>query len=436
MIHSFNELIDKEIQRTVLEQILPRDLRDAVGQGLLHVHSLGSYLEPDVVTLELRQLPSRDPFLHATGLWRHMKRSANRGTAVVLGSFVSDLGHVWRGFGNTRNLESYLHEFFCCVSEEPRVRLTINLGDDDEDAFIDVAGVVLKVLGQGPTYLEPQLVFRVRRGVNLEPDTKSHRLLLDALELARTRKGISFALLDSPMNSQWLGLQCFDGFGLRIEPQVLDLYSGTRGQVIPARVSLNVPLAFSFGRDFLLTTVDLAARLLAHRLELISQGSPTSYCTDFCPLVMNLSGIRELEGQEIFTLLEELKFRVRKLQQHYGLNFILSSTAEKVPFAFASQRGRMQALDAVSAASLEPFLPGGHCMVIPSGPHHSCEELYKQLQDMERAGVSFVSFDVEDVRCASCHLSVAAVGACPVCGGQRRRRVYEEGGRLEEETYG
>ncbi|KAF0198008.1 MAG: ribonucleoside-triphosphate reductase [Bacillota bacterium] len=415
------------LRQKVLEEIVPSEGREAMKQGGVFVHSLEHYFGPDLALPDYRDVGCQDGAELMLSLAHDIKRDSFRSAALCLPHFDTDLGFLisrfWPHEDKSARILSRLFELFC---QTPRHEVTVNLGDDTTEAGRRLTRIVLNILASGHTYLEPQVVFRVRKGTSFAPSDTNYDLLMLALDLARDRKGIAFSLMDSALNSQWMNLVTYNSHGLRVEPQHGDLYLGCRGQVVPGRVSLNVPLLESYGEDSLLQALGVAARLLAHRLEVVQSES----LQRTLPLIINLVGLSS--NSSVFDCLALVSKRVLRLREEYGRNFLLSATADDVRFTYSTPGPASGLMSPVLAASLQHMLPGGHCYLAKAGTHRSKEELYHQLAEAQQVGVSFLRFSVDDTRCAACALPVAASGPCPACGTESRRTVIYNGSRLEE----
>lgn len=415
------------LSQKVLEEIVPSEGREMIKQGGVFVHSLEHYFAPDLALPDYRDVGCQDGAELMLGLVHGIKGDSFRAAALCMPHFDTDLGFLSSRFWPCEAmLTAILIQLFKYISQSPRYEVTLNLGDDTSEHGRRLTRVVLSILASGHTHIEPQIVFRVRKGTNFEPADTNFDLLMLALDLARDRKGIAFSLMDSPLNSQWMNLVTYNAHGLRVEPQHCDLYFGCRGQAIPGRVSLNIPLLESHGEDRLLHALGVAARLLAHRLEVLQSVSSQRAL----PLIINLVGLPS--DSAVFDRLEFISNKVVRLREEYGCNFLLSATAEDVQFAYSTQRPASALMPPVLAASLQHMLPGGHCYLTKAGTHLSSEELYQQLAEAQQAGVSFLRFSVDDTRCAVCALPIAASGPCPACGSESRRTITYHGSRLEE----
>jgi len=420
------ELLEPRISECVLQAVLSDHELQSIEQGLLHVHQTGPYFGAKLLIPELREIWTMKDEAFMLRLAEMFKGYSAMGMELCIPNFAEDLGlPLLRGY-NPRQLFGILKHLFSLFQQSPRYRVSLNFGDELENEAMILAETVLQVLDQGATFLEPQIVLRVRRGRNLERDSRGFSVLLRALDLARTREGISFALLDSPVNRSLGGLVAYNALGLRVEPISLDFYRGTRGQQIGGIVSLNMPKAWSFGPAGVVESLDGAARILAtlHNISPASVGDETK---KLFPLVINLAGVSSYRiSHELFEMLDLLSLRIKELRQRYNLNFILASTGHKVAFrdtvvdALSHQQG------SALLANMEQYLPGGHCLWLSAGAHKTADELYFELLNAAEKGISFVRFRVQDVRCMACHLVVAAPGPCPNCSSLGRKKIVDE----------
>jgi len=426
------ELLKRRMSEFVVENVLSAHHFQAVEQGLLHVHPSLPHFRAALLIPELREVWAEDNESYMLRLASILKGSSALAAELCLPNFAEDIGlPLLRRFEPGR-LASVLEQLFSFFRLPPRYRVSINFGDELENEALFLAETVLKVLDQGATFLEPQIVVRVRRGRNLERESRGFRVLYRALDLARTREGISFALLDSPLNRSLGGLVAYTANGLRAEPDTLDFYRGTRGQYIGGIVSINVPKALSFGQAGLQEALDTAARILATALELCTTPGGRE-AAGAISLVINLSGISSYRiSHELFEVLDFLSQRTKELRRRYRLNFVLASTGQKIPFCHNGVDEPRHQRTSALLANMEQYLPGGHCLWISAGAHKTAEELYAELLIAAEKGISFVRFSVEDVRCFDCHLVIAAPGPCPSCASiARRKTVDDEEGLLE-----
>ncbi|MBT9135051.1 MAG: hypothetical protein DDT34_00099 [Firmicutes bacterium] len=418
-----NALLAGKIQEFILENVMATPWREAVRQGLVYVHTLTPDFRAALLVPELRHVPAHDDTSFMLGLVHALKARSAEATELCLPYYAPDVGlPLLQRYGSHR-LADVLEQLFSLWSLEPRCRISLNFGDDLGDDALTLAATTLHVLDQGATFLEPQIVLRVRQGVNLERGSSGFKVLYQALDMARTRPNISFALMDSPQNRGLMGLLAFTHQGLRLEPAVLDFYQGTRDQIVGGKVSVNVPRALSFGLSGVQEALDVAARLLATHLEFIAVTNGTE-AERGVPLVINLSGLNSYPvSHALFETMDFLDGCVKKLRDMFNLNFVLASTGEMVPFAQTVPVAPRQHGISALVASMEQYLPGGHCLWLSTGAHQTPDDLYNQILEASEKGISFLRFSPDDMRCANCHLFVAAIGPCPRCGSTVRRKV-------------
>ena len=413
----------------VLDDVLPSECREAHGANLIYIHDLKRFFEPEVsfVGLSLQGMETGDKILEPLMLFRQLFRSARNAVGVCVPHFDEDMGEApLSSLTQTREvlrtIFAMLHEF---SSQTP---FTLNVGSSFSQDGRRVTAALLSLLDEGPTLTQPFVVMRVRRGQNLHENDPHHDLLRRALELARHRQGIAFSLMDSTLNAQWLDAVAYTSKGYRVDPMTGDFLRGTREHHIVGSVSINLPLLVSESDREMERVLRLAARVLAQRQELIA----TTYNTYEVPgpQVLNLVGLSKCYPDDplaAFSLLEKLAVWVTRLRREYGLEYLLAGT-----------EARRQ--DSLSVEAEQQYLlRGGHCLVRPAGPHLSVDELYADLLAAFQAGISFLRYSVDDVRCLLCHTTVAAMGPCPLCGCPERREVlYDDGvlvGGVKHEGY-
>lgn len=401
----------------ILRDVLPRECREAHVAGLLHIHNLDRFFEPEVKLPGL-SLASRlgDRELKPLQLFRHLLRTASGAVGVCVPHFDEDAGSVLtRDFSAVREI---LRELFLAFHEFcPKTTLTLNIGAAQSAEGRFVAEALLDLLDEGPTLTQPFVVMRVRRGHNLAENDAHHDMLLRALDMARHRQGFAFALLDSTLNYQWLDGVAYTARGFRVEPMTGDFLRGTRDHHIVGSVSINLPMLIGEADGELERILRLAARVLAQRNELVLNRYGTTNVPG--PLLINLAGLSDCYPEDplaSFALLEKLSTEITTLRREYGLEYSLAATDNKRHHSYAMEAERQH------------MLHGGHCLICPAGPHLSAQELYAELERAVHSGVSFLRYAIDDVRCMKCHTTVAAAGQCPLCGClERREVVYHDG---------
>ncbi len=158
---------------------------------------------------------------------------------------------------------------------------SVALGLDTSPTGRMVTGAVLRAfvrgLGRGEPAIYPNLTFKVKRGVNLDPGDPNYDLFQLAIEVAARRLMPNFAFLDAPFNAR-LGadLTYLSGCArIPADRRGAPLDAG-RGNV--ATVSINLPRLVLKARrgnlsfDHLLdTTLAIAGRQLLHRADVLGR---------------------------------------------------------------------------------------------------------------------------------------------------------------------
>ena len=420
-------LLEGKIRDLLLENVMAASWHDALRQGLVYVHALTPEFRSLLFVPEFRHLPAKDEASYMLGLVHATTLASMQAVELSMPHFVTDIGLPCLQLYGANRLPAVFRQLFALWSLSPKSPISLNIGDELDLNSLIIMETVLDVLDEGATFLLPQIIVRVRKGVNLERDSGGFMVLHKALDMARSRAGMAFALMDSPRNSAFMGLLAFSKHGLRLEPARLDFYQGTRGQAIGGQVSLNLAKVLIHGMSGLQEAIAIAARLLATNLELTAREGMLDKLRGI-PLIINLSGLHCYPmSHELFEMLGLIGEQVAGLRREFDLNFMLAATREELPLATGEEMGVGKHKISALVASMEHYLPAGHCLRLHSGPHMSVDDLYGQLSEASAKGISFLRFMPDDVRCARCHLAVAARGACPQCGSDSRRQVVDRG---------
>jgi len=418
-------LLEGKIRDLLLENVVAPPWHDALRQGLVYLHSLTPDFRSLLFVPEFRHLIAKDEVSYILGLVHASRLASMQAVELSVPHFVADIGMPCLKLYGANRLAAVFRQLFALWSLSPQSPITLNIGDENDRDCLVIMETVLDVLDEAATFLQPQIIVRVRKGVNLERESGGYAVLHKALDMARSRAGLAFALMDAPRNNAFMGLLAFSKNGLRLEPARLDFYQGTRGQAIGGQVSLDLTRILQHGMSGLTETIAIAARLLATNLELTAREGALDQ-QEGIPLIINLSGLHCYPmSHELFDMLGLIEEEVAGLRSEFGLNLMLAATGEDVPFAGsdAEQVGK----HSISAlvANMEHYLPAGHCLRLPVGLHLGVDDLYGQLCEAHDKGISFLRFMPDDVRCARCHLAVAAPGPCPQCGARSRRQVVD-----------
>lgn len=155
---------------------------------------------------------------------------------------------------------------------------SINLGTDTSEEGRAVIRSILRAfergLGNGESPIFPNLVFRVKEGVNFNPGDPNFDLFQQALKVSARRLNPTFSFMDSSFNKPYGDEISYMGcrtrtIGNRHGAEI----SAGRGNIAP--VSLNLPRLALQTRDISLFFVELdrllrlAARQLLHRFEIL-----------------------------------------------------------------------------------------------------------------------------------------------------------------------
>lgn len=158
---------------------------------------------------------------------------------------------------------------------------SINLGTDTTDEGRMVIKAMLESfdrgLGNGESPIFPNLVFRIKKGINFEEGDPNYDLFKMAIKVASHRMNPTFSFMDSSFNSEYGDEVSYMGCRTRtIANRNGKEISDGRGNIAP--ITINLPrIALKSGRgniDLFYTEfdkiLDLCKRQLLHRFETIS----------------------------------------------------------------------------------------------------------------------------------------------------------------------
>ncbi len=278
-----------------LHRLIPEDIARAHIEGDIHIHDLDWYGK----TLTCIQIPLRDllskGFSTGHGYIRPPKRpaSATALAAIILQSSQNDM-HGGQSFGF---FDSDLAPFMDGHSEDDVFQAmealvynlnsmhsragsqvpfsSINLGCDASDAARMVTRSLLlafeKGLGRGENPIFPNIIFRVKDGVNMKPGDPNYDLFRLAVRVASRRMNPTFSFMDSSFNRKYSSEVAYMGcrtrvIGNRHGPEA------TTGRGNLSFTSINLPrVALAAKGDVerffggLSEVMRLAARQLYHR---------------------------------------------------------------------------------------------------------------------------------------------------------------------------
>ncbi|HHX51846.1 MAG TPA: anaerobic ribonucleoside triphosphate reductase, partial [Clostridia bacterium] len=283
-----------------LSRVVPEQYSLAHRQGRIHIHDLDFYGKTlTCVHIPLGKLLAGG-FDNGHGYIRPPKRpaSATALAPIILQSSQNDMhgGQSYAFFD--RDLAPYVE----AASEEETYQAmeafiynlnsmhsragaqvpfsSVNLGTDASEGGRSVTRNLLlayeKGLGRGETPLFPNIIFRVKKGINLDPEDPNHDLFRLALRVAGKRMNPTFSFMDSSFNSPFGNEVGYMGCRTRVisnlrGPEVSD----GRGNL--SFTSINLPrLAIesrgNIGEFYrqLGETLELAADQLLHRFHIQS----------------------------------------------------------------------------------------------------------------------------------------------------------------------
>lgn len=310
-----------------LSNLIPEEFAHAHLDGALHIHDLDYYSKTlNCLQIDLSRL-LKEGFNTGYGYIRPPKRigSAAAQAAIILQSNQNDMfgGQSFPHFD--RSMSELISSFSAQPSYEEIFQAmeglvynlntmhsragaqvpfsSINLGTDTSEAGRAVSRAMLEAflrgLGRGESPIFPNLVFRIKEGVNFSPGDPNYDLYLLALQVAARRMNPTFSFMDSTFNREYGTEVSYMGcrtrvIGNRHGPAV----SARRGNIAP--VTLNLPRVALESRgnlDLFYIQLDrllrLGARQLLHRFEVLSG--------------LRVSDLPFLMGERLYLGSEELK---------------------------------------------------------------------------------------------------------------------------------
>lgn len=291
-----------------LARLIPNQYSEAHKKGEVYIHDLDYYGKTiDSFHIPLKEL-LQNGFSAGYGHIRPPKRlsSATAIASIILQSCQNDLFGCQSFPAFDRDLAEFGTQF-CDENEETVFQAmegivynlnsmysrvgahvplsSISLGSDTSKWGRMVTKSLLRALqrglGKGETPLFPQVVFKVKRGVNLAPQDPNYDLFKLALEVAARRMNPTFAFLDAPYNASLKKECAYFANGTRIAENCRGGSAPVRrGNIATVTINLprvalkvthkrkNFPLE-SFFKE-LEKTFELAKKILLHRLEILS----------------------------------------------------------------------------------------------------------------------------------------------------------------------
>jgi ribonucleoside-triphosphate reductase len=289
-------------KRYYLTNLLPEEFAQAHTSGAFHIHDLDYYGKTlNCMQIDLTKLLT-EGFNTGYGFIRPPKRvaSASAQAAIILQSNQNDM------FGGQSfpHFDKSMAEVIKTMPSEPgedevfqameglvynlntmhsragaQVPFSsLNVGTDTSEMGRAVTRSILRAfekgLGNGESPIFPNLVFRTKKGINLEPGDPNFDLLQHAQRVAAKRLNPTFSFMDTTYNSKFGDEVAYMGCRTRvIANRHGDEVSVGRGNIAP--VSINLPRLALQTRDVNLFFVELdrllrlAVRQLLHRFEIL-----------------------------------------------------------------------------------------------------------------------------------------------------------------------
>ncbi|MDW7728556.1 MAG: anaerobic ribonucleoside-triphosphate reductase [Bacillota bacterium] len=288
-----------------LSNLLPEEFARAHEEGAFHIHDLDYYSKTlNCLQIDLSRL-LKEGFNTGYGYIRPPKRiaSAAAQAAIILQSNQNDMfggqsfPHFDRSMGDLiRSLEKQpdYNEIYQAMegliynlntmSSRAGAQVpfsSLNFGTDTSEEGRLITKAVLEAfrrgLGHGETPIFPNLVFRIKEGVNFNAEDPNYDLYKLALQVASRRMNPTFSFMDSTFNSKYGDEVSYMGCRTRViaNRHGAEVSAG-RGNIAP--VTLNLPrlaLESKGQQEIFFVQLDrlmrLASRQLLHRFEVLSR---------------------------------------------------------------------------------------------------------------------------------------------------------------------
>lgn len=285
-------------KRYYLSRVIPEEYSQAHRDGRIHIHDLDFYAKTlTCVHIPLKKLLT-EGFNNGHGYIRSPKRpaSATALAAIILQSSQNDM-HGGQSFAffdrdmapfveNASEEETYqAMEAFIYNLNSMHSRAgaqvpfsSINLGADTSEGGRKVTKNLLLAyeqgLGRGENPIFPNIIFRLKKGVNFLPEDPNYDLFRLALRVSGKRMNPTFSFMDSSFNSQYGDEVAYMGCRTRVMANLNGpAVSDGRGNL--SFTSINLPrLALDADGDLELfykrleETMELVMEQLYHRYEI------------------------------------------------------------------------------------------------------------------------------------------------------------------------
>ncbi|NQS76718.1 MAG: anaerobic ribonucleoside-triphosphate reductase [Peptococcaceae bacterium] len=284
-----------------LTRLIPDEMSQAHLRGDIHIHDLDFYGK----TLTCLQIPLlrllSEGFNTGHGYIRPPKRpiSAASQAAIILQSSQNDMhgGQSFASFDRDmapfvdgasdhdlyQAMEALIHNLNSMHSRAgAQVPFSsLNVGTETGESARQVAKNLLLAfeagLGNGENPIFPNIIFRVREGVNLNPGDPNYDLFKLAIRVAGKRLNPTFSFMDSSFNDQWGNEVSYMGCRSRVManrrgPAVSDCRGNLSFTTVNLpRIAIQTERNISHFYRRLGEVVDLAIKQLYHRFRVQSR---------------------------------------------------------------------------------------------------------------------------------------------------------------------
>lgn len=283
----------------VLNHVLPPHIAHAHSCGDIHIHDINYYtLTYNCLNYDLRRLLSRG-FRMPHG-WIRRPKSIIAAAALTAVSLQSIQNDQYGGVG-IDSIDLALGEFAEEATDRevyqamealifnlnslhsragnqiPFSSISVGLGTGKGARKVTQAilRVYLAGLGRGEQPMFPNIIFKVKSGINLEPDTVNHDLLLLSLFVTSHRMNPTYAFMDSSFNKPYGDEAMYMGCRTRVVANINgpEITAG-RGNIGFVTIDLpRIAIESESVEDFFCKyqrAIDICEEQLIHRFELLA----------------------------------------------------------------------------------------------------------------------------------------------------------------------
>ena len=223
-----------------LTRLIPQEQAAAHKRGDIHIHDLDFYGKTvNCLNIPLGRL-LKEGFNNGHGYIRPPKRpgSATALAAIILqssqndmfggqsfGSFDFDIAPYMEGASEEETFQAMEALIYNLNSMHSRAGAqvpfsSLNLGMDTSDngrkATRNLLKAYAKGLGHGENPIFPNVIFRVKKGVNMDPGDPNYDLFKQAIEVASHRMNPTFSFMDTTFNGPYGGEVAYMGCRTRV----------------------------------------------------------------------------------------------------------------------------------------------------------------------------------------------------------------------------